>query len=200
MAHGVAGALVGLAALAARGDTTAAGLARAGLEGAWAHAGSRENRFGRVLFGPRGSLGTLELDRRWCVGDPGVLRALWLVARTAGDADSAERALKELSIDAAIDARGDDHLEGRLDLCCGASATAQVYLRMHRETGEAVFREANAVLLARCAKGFDQLRDSSFRFGRMGVLLALMAAERGEDPSWDAMLGMSLPRVVGAAP
>jgi hypothetical protein len=194
MAHGIGGALVGLASVSARGDAVAAGLARAGVQAAWTYARARPNRFGRVLFGPGGRDDTYECSAaRWCVGDPGVLRALWVAARAVGDADSAARALSALEEDAAADASGDDRLEGRLDLCCGAAALAQIYLRMQRETGEAVFREANAALLARCAAGYARVVNPSFQYGRMGIALAGRAAERDEDPWWDAMLGLSLP-------
>jgi hypothetical protein len=198
MVHGVAGALVGLAALAVAGSEAAADLTRAGIAGGWSLARSAPNRFGRVLFGLDGSSETTEWEApRWCVGDPGVLRALWVAARAVGDARSSERALNALLEDARNEARGaSDRLGGRLDLCCGAAAVAQVYLRMHRETGEGVFRDASSALLARCSDGFDALEDISFPYGRMGVVLALLAAERDEDPGWDAMLGMSLPRAM----
>jgi hypothetical protein len=194
MVHGVAGTLVGLAALAARGDAQAAELARAALAAAWSNARDGANRFGRVLFGDGGALGTLEFATpRWCVGDPGVLRAIWIAARVVGDDASAERAREALRVDAARDAHGPDALEGRLDLCCGAAAVAQVYLRMHRETGDAIFRDAHRALLARCASGIDGVVDRSFAYGRMGILLALLAAESDDDPTWDAILGMRLP-------
>jgi hypothetical protein len=196
MVHGIGGTLV---ALAASGGAAAADLVRAGIHAAWAHAKPEPNRFGRILFGPRGSLGTREWEgSRWCVGDPGVLRALWLASRSVGDVASAERALASLRSDAARDSAGEDRLEGRLDLCCGASAVAQVYMRMHRETGEAVFRAANRAMLARCAEGYDRLPDVSFAYGKMGVVLALLAAERDDDPSWDGVLGMSLPAAAAA--
>jgi hypothetical protein len=194
--HGVAGTLVGLAALASSGDEAARELARAGLTAAWAHAREGANRFGRVLFGEDGSLGVTEYHTpRWCVGDPGVLRALWLAARVVGDAASAERALLALRDEAARDARAPDRLAGRLDLCCGAAAVAQVHRRMHLETRDALFRDAAGALLARCAEGYARVEDVSFAYGRKGVLLALIAADDGDtDPGWDAILGMSLPR------
>jgi hypothetical protein len=198
MAHGIGGALVGLASLSARGDAVAAELARAGVKAAWRYARARPNRFGRVLFGPGGRDDTYECSAaRWCVGDPGVLRALWVAARAVGDADSAARVLSALEEVAAADASG-DRLEGRLDLCCGAAALAQIYLRMQRETGEAVFRDANAALLARCAAGYERVVDPSFQYGRRGIVLAGRAAERDEDPWWDAMLGLSLPGLEGS--
>ncbi len=194
MVHGVGGALVGLAALAAHGDEAARGLLRDGLVAAWAHARDGDNRFGRILFGPGGALGEMDLEEpRWCVGDAGVLRALWIAARVLGDAPRAERALAAMRADAARHA-AHDHLGGAINLCCGAGAVAQVYLRMHRETGEEGFLAANRALLARCATRFDGHPDLGFRYGKMGVLLALLAAERDDDPAWDAMLGMSVPR------
>jgi hypothetical protein len=195
MAHGLAGALVGLAALTARGDADARSLAGAGLAAAWSSARADGNRFGRIVFGEHGEDAEHEFgNSSWCAGDPGVLRALWLTARVVGDTHAAQRALTALRDEAARDARGEERLSGKVDLCCGAAAVAQLYLRMHGETGESIFREANTVLLARSAAGYERLEERSFQYGRMGVVLAQLAAERPEEPRWDAMLGMSLPR------
>jgi hypothetical protein len=197
MVHGAGGTLVALSALAAAGHREAADLARAGMNATWSAARGEENRFGRIDFGVDGSLGAMTMHTlKWCQGDPGVLRALWLTARTLGDEASARRALDALRADAERDARdGWRDRDARIDLCCGAAAVAQVHTRMHRETGEEAFGAASRALLAHCAERLDGYEVASFQYGKRGALLALLSAERPDvDPIWDAMLGMSLPR------
>jgi hypothetical protein len=195
MAHGIGGALVGLSALAKRGYAEAADLARAGLRALWEWEGARPNRFGRISFGPKGRAGTVELGGgTWCAGDPGALRACWIAAQAIGDTISAAGALSRLRETAQRDVEGAlTRATGRIDLCCGSSAVAQVYLRMHRETDEPLFRAAHERLLAECARDVARLTASSFQYGRAGVLLALLAAETSKTPVWDSILGISLP-------
>jgi hypothetical protein len=198
MVHGLGGALVGLAALAAQGDEEAIALLRGAIVAVWANAGEEGRRFSRILFGRGGALGKTEFaEPRWCVGDAGTLRALWIAARTLGEVVHAERARIELRAEAARDVEADRY-KGEINLCCGAGAVAQVYLRMYRETGDPVFGDANRTLLARCEAGFENHVDPSFAYGKMGVLLALVAAASGrdDDSRWDGMLGMSLPRAL----
>ncbi len=196
MVHGMGGTLVALAALARGGHGQAADLARAGLKALWARERPGPNRFGRMEFGPEGSEGTLELGEPWCVGDTGVFRACWLAANATGDATSAERALERLREQARRHADGATAgRPGRIDLCCGSSVIAQVYWRMYRETGETVFQAANERLLDECALQVRHLTVSSFRFGRAGVLLALLSPRMSEEPIWDSILGVSLPAV-----
>jgi hypothetical protein len=193
--HGIAGALVGLAALAQCGHTDAARLARAGLQALWSCERAAPNHFGRIHFGRDGSAGTYELDGRWCVGDVGVLRACWIAAKVVADEVSAARARAHLMTIAQEHAGGATAGEpGRLDLCCGASVIAQVYLRMYWETGESIFRLAHQRLLERCFRDIAGMSAKSFRFGSAGVLLALLAPRVNADPIWDSILGISLPR------
>ena len=194
--HGIAGALVALAALAEQGHREAGDLARLGLSAAWSHHRPGANGFGRIEFGHLGADGIREYtDRRWCVGDHGVLRALWITATTMNDLASAERALHLLRETAASDSVGEwPGAPGRVDLCCGLAVIAQVYTRMHKETGEEVFLLAQRRLFAECAKRVMHLEDPSFAYGRAGVILAMLAAEAHEEPLWDGMLGLSLPR------
>jgi len=201
MVHGISGALVALSALAAQGQSGAAALAQAGLRAAWTFERPGPNRFGRVEFGPHGADGTREFDdRRWCVADPGILRALWVTATTLGDTEFAERALGYLREDAAHDAAGALPGEGgRIDLCCGCGIVAQVYRRMYLETGDTVFLAAKDRLLGVCADRVTQLASHGFTYGRAGVLLALLAGDDTQDDSvWDAMLGVSLPKKLAA--
>ncbi len=192
--HGVSGVLVALAALAKQGRSDAAELARAGLHAAWSWERPGPNRFGRIEFGPHGAQGAVELPGAWCVGDAGVLRACWLAASATGDAISAEGALARLREDAARSVSGETPgVHGRFDLCCGSGAIAQVYLRMYLDTGLDEFRAANERILSTCAREAASIANLSFGYGRLGVILALLAASTDEEPVWDAVLGMSLP-------
>ncbi len=194
MVHGMGGTLVALAALARRGYPEASDLARAGLRAVWAWERPGPNRFGRIGFGADGSAGTHELGEPWCVGDTGVLRACWLAASVIGDAISAARALERLRECARGHAEGAKAgLPGRIDLCCGSAVIAQVYLRMYRETGETVFQAANERLLDECDTHLSQMSLHNFRFGRAGVLLALLSPGMTGEPIWDSILGLSLP-------
>lgn len=194
--HGVAGALVGLAALAQAGQPDAAELAREGLRALWAWERSKPNGFGWIAFGPDGANGTIEFDEGiWCVGDPGVFRACWLTANAIGDGRSAERAVERLREGARRHIDGAPcGLHGRIDLCCGSSAVAQVYHRMFMDTHEPIFQDAQRRLLVECARQVAQIDRASFRFGRAGVLLALLSAPTDETSMWDTILGFGLPR------
>ena len=67
---------------------------------------------------------------------------------------------------------------------------------MYQATGEQLFLVASERLLNRCAQKVEGRGNWSFAYGQKGVLLALLAAHEDEDPVWDAMLGISLPRSV----
>jgi hypothetical protein len=200
MVHGVAGTLVGLAALARCGHDRAAELARAGLRALSALEQSGDNRFGHVIFGHGGAGGTLELDGRWCVGDVGVDRAAWLVANAVGEAAAAARALDRLRAHAeAHAATGIAGDPTRYDLCCGRSVVAQVHLLMHRETREPIFRRASDRLATVCAEKMASVRPPNVIYGRAGILLALLARDR-DDMRWDTLLGLTLPTSVPVPP
>jgi ribosomal protein L16 Arg81 hydroxylase len=199
--HGIAGTLVALAALAERGHSQAADLARAGLRALWKWERPGTNRFGRIYFGPHGSMGTHDLAGRWCTGDPGVLRACWIAANVVGDKASAQRALEHLRADAQRHADGETAGQpGRFDLCCGSSIIAQVYLRMYRETGQSLFRVANERLLQECAEQVTRMSQNNVRYGSAGVLLALISPQLSEEPIWDSILGISIPRPLPELP
>jgi hypothetical protein len=199
MVHGNAGTLVALSALLRAGCAGAEPLLRAGLRGAWAHEGPKENRFGWVHFGARGAAGREDLGAaRWCVGDIGVARGLWLAARALQDEGAARRALAILVELAETDAAREVSPADRLDLCCGCASVAQVHLEMHRDTGEPIFARANRRLARACGAGAARMAHSSFRYGSMGAVLASLSSMEPEHAGWDAILGISLPPVVPA--
>jgi hypothetical protein len=201
MIHGMGGTLAALTALAVQGCDDAELLARAALTALWNRMAEGTNHFGRILFGDPGATTSFEfLHHRWCVGDVGVLRACYVAASALGDSDSARRAHELLRAGAEPRLTGRLPGEpGRLDLCCGAASFAQVYWRMHRETGDPVFGAVHARIVNAILRLLDRLRPSSFLFGRMGMLLAVLSPVTEVDPVWDGILGISLPRAARAA-
>jgi hypothetical protein len=195
MVHGLAGTLVALATLAAAGHERAADLARAGLVALFAREQRGDNRFGRIDFGPPDARGVHEFtDSRWCIGDVGVFHAAHRAARIVHDDATAERALAWLRESAAAHAAGAAAgASGRYDLCCGAAVIAQIYWRLHRDTGEPLFSAANRRLLDACATEVAAMTQTSFAYGRAGTLLALLSPLVDEAPSWDGVLGLASP-------
>jgi hypothetical protein len=193
--HGIAGGLVALAALAREGHDLAAELARAALNAVWNWQVPGENGFGWITFGLDRAAPARDLKPgRWCVGDAGVLRAIWLAANEVGDTASATRARDQLGGLASRAADGDlPGEEGRLDLCCGVAALAQVYWRMSRETGLSVFGEAADALFAHLLRKLPLLDSTGLAYGRAGVCLTLLSPFASADPGWDGILGMRLP-------
>jgi hypothetical protein len=199
--HGVAGALVGLAALARCGHGVAADLVRAALTALWARQARQPTGFGRIELGVDGAGGAIDCGREpFCVGDPGILRAAWLSARAVGDEESAQRALVGLRAVADHELTRPITEATRLDLCCGIAASAEVHLRMHAETGEPAFLAASRRLQQACAARVGALPFYDFRFGRAGVLLALLSGSGLVDPRWDALIGISFPAKSETAP
>lgn len=210
MAHGVAGAIALLAALANAGvdedraRSLASGAAR------WLLAQELAGTAGATLpdwFGPDGD------DRQparsaWCYGDPGAAVALLAAARATGDAAWERRALamaRAASVRAPADA-------GVLDagLCHGAAGLGHIYNRLYQATGDAALGEAARTWLLRaldlrraegvagfpaCLRNPDGSRrwvdDPGLVTGATGVGLALLAAISDREPTWDRMLLLS---------
>ena len=71
---------------------------------------------------------------------------------------------------------------------------------MHAETGEPAFLAASRRLQQACAARVGALPFYDFRFGRAGVLLALLSGSGLVDPRWDALIGISFPAKSETAP
>jgi hypothetical protein len=173
---------------------------RAGLRGVWARERPGPHRFCHIDWGYNGEDGSRAFtDRRFCLGDPGVLRGLWVAASSIGEPYYAERALEHLRSEATKDLGGAlPGAKNRFDICCGVSIIALVYLRMHWETGEKLFLDASARLFSVCAANVAKDKLDTFSYGRPGTLLALLAADSDEDPIWDGILGDSIPKLTRA--
>jgi hypothetical protein len=195
VAHGHAGVLVGLSALAKVGDDIAAQLLAPALEWVWRTQGAAPNRYGRALFGWDAEHGTFELyENSWCTGDTGVARAAWLAAGVLGHRGHIERALRlARQLADELLAGRPFGLADRPNLCCGAAAVGHIFHRFYAELREPKFREVALAALGPLVAALPSFTDASFQFGELGVLGALIAAS-GDHPShWDTVLGVTLP-------
>jgi hypothetical protein len=71
---------------------------------------------------------------------------------------------------------------------------------MHEATGDEIFRDANRKLLESCEAAVAGIEPPNFRYGRLGVIMALLAARGDGAGRWDGILGMSLPRASTPGP
>jgi lantibiotic modifying enzyme len=150
----------------------------------------------------------------WCYGDPGIAAVLLSAARSFGRPDWEEEALAI----ARLAARRPLEKVGAADagLCHGTAGLAHLYLRLHRETGDAELKEAarfwleRTLALRRPGEGIGGYLalvpavpgtkpqnnwepEPGFLTGAAGVGLALLAAVSDVEPAWDRVMLMSLP-------
>jgi lantibiotic biosynthesis protein len=148
----------------------------------------------------------------WCYGDPGVVSALFVAARSANNSDW-EREAIEIALRAA-DKPADRCGVKDAGICHGAAGLAHIYNRFYQATGDERFKEAallwfeQTLDMRRPGEGIggfltwtsDSL-ESGFRWeavsgllnGAAGIGLALLAAITPVEPQWDRMLLLSLP-------
>lgn len=199
MAHGAAGVIALLARIAREGaEERVRGEARALLEEAI------EGVLPAALDdGERGG------EVAWCAGNLGLSAALFAAGRGAGRPDW-EDAARGLARTAARRRLGADET---LDpgLCHGTAGLCHLFHRLHRATGEDLFREAAVECLERTLDrrspgsgvggflkrgklpegGFGWLADPGFLGGSAGIGLALLAAATPVEPAWDRLLLLS---------
>jgi len=198
MAHGHAGILAGLTAMANAGHAHARDLLEPSLN--WlrdmAALGDDDNRFAWAFFGDFESGQRKRLNvNTWCTGDPGVLIAsFWaqhvLEKRMSGwVADLADRVARE------IGAGRRAGMADRIDLCCGMSSVGNICLRLFEQTAEAIFHQAALRCFADAEGARSTLQSNGLQYGRAGVSLALRSLESGASRKWDRFFGMSLPDV-----
>jgi hypothetical protein len=152
-----------------------------------------------------------EPNRRvaWCYGPLGASAVVLAAANTIGDQESAHWAttLALACADVLPQASGNRDA----GLCHGAAGNAQIFLRLHRNSGDTRFRDAARIWLEevlayrRPGEGVGGYRmlgdvggnrqgwvdDASFLSGSGGVGLALLAATTEVEPKWDRLLLLS---------
>jgi hypothetical protein len=211
LAHGQAGVLGVLGAICARGVAVdrAAPLLERGL--AWTFAQ-------RLPDNPTSFFPTWILPEKtpepardaWCYGDPGMAVALLIAARGAKSAAWEEAALAVARKAAARDMATTKCFDA--GLCHGSFGNAQIFHRLYRMTGEAVFADRARAFLEHGlghrketggVGGFfawdfveneaKWMVDPGFLTGAAGIALVLTAAlaARDDDPSWDRALLLS---------
>lgn len=221
LAHGVPAVLVVLARAAAAGWTRAGDL----LEGAVAWLLAQRNPHGSAscyaTVVPAGGQPRNAGPSRvaWCYGDLGVAVALLVVAREAGRPDWELHALHIARAAAAIPPGGGGVRDG--GLCHGAAGNAHLFTRLHRATGEPVFREAALAYLeqllalrreGRGIGGFEAWMPGpeegtdpwhavpGLLEGAAGIGLALVSALHPVAPDWDRFLLTDIPPALPAVP
>jgi hypothetical protein len=150
----------------------------------------------------------------WCYGDAGASASLLWAARAVGNREW-EGAALEVARSAALRAAGD---AGVIDagLCHGAAGLAHIFNRLWQATGDSLFAEAargwiGRALAMRGAEGVAGFRfwdstadesrpgawvaDVAFLTGATGLALALAAATRPFEPTWDRLLLVSVPPI-----
>ncbi|HJX27937.1 MAG TPA: lanthionine synthetase C family protein [Thermoanaerobaculia bacterium] len=148
----------------------------------------------------------------WCYGDPGMAATLLVAARGAG-VPAWERAAVEVARLAAERPENQARIQDA-GLCHGATGLAQIFNRMHQETGDEQLAGAARAWYERTLRdrtpglGFGGFRawssgltgnpdwrdDPGFLEGAAGVGLALLAAVSPVEPEWDRILLVSLRR------
>jgi hypothetical protein len=145
------------------------------------------------------------LDPGWAYADAGIAAALAHAARALGDADLLEEALAV----AAREAAHMDELPARHPgIGFGPAGYAQIFARLHQQTGRPVLRRAARREILRLlemrapgvgAGGFSPVdaagrprgADLTFLGGASGIGLVLLGAATGVDPLWDSLLLLS---------
>lgn len=215
LAHGQAGVLGILAAIASRGvaKAKAESLLEKGM--AWLVAN-------RLPENPLSAFPTWILPEKkpepsrdaWCYGDPGIAVALLSGAQALG-----HKKWEEVGLDVARHAANRDPKETRCvdaGLCHGSFGDSQIFLRLHRMTGDKLFAQRARFYIERGikqrfsqkGKGFAGFfaydvgpdmkprwqADPTFLTGGAGIALSLAAAlsPEDEDPGWDRAMLMSV--------
>ncbi|WP_309896450.1 lanthionine synthetase LanC family protein [Archangium sp.] len=140
----------------------------------------------------------------WCVGNPGITAVSWWAAHLWAEPTWEARALHWASQVAreALERPSTRHS----NLCCGASGTALLFLRLFHATRLPVFEEAavrwvrHTLALRRPGEGvggflFEQEPTRHMpvlHYGAAGTALALLAAASDLAPDWDAAFLFSL--------
>ena len=141
----------------------------------------------------------------WCVGNPGITAVLWWAAHVWGEPTWEARAL-EWARQVAHEALERPSTRSS-NLCCGASGTALLFLRLFHATRLPVFEEAavrwvrHTLALRRPGEGvggflFEQDPTRTMpvlHYGAAGTALALLAAATDLAADWDAAFLFSLP-------
>jgi lantibiotic biosynthesis protein len=145
------------------------------------------------------------LDAGWAYADAGIAAALAHAARVLGDADLLEEAL---SVAAREAARMDELPARHPGIGFGPAGYAQIFARLHQQTGRPVFRRAARQESLRLLEmrapgmgvgGFSPLdpagrppgENLSFLGGASGIGLVLLGAATGVNPLWDRLLLLS---------
>ncbi len=199
VAHGVPGAIAVLAAIAAHEEVAGRAVARELAVRAldWL-------QHQQVDDDPRGRYPTwiapghrAKTRTAWCYGDPGVAASCWRAA-----ADLGRDPLPWQTLAAAAASRSIEHT-GIVDpnLCHGAAGLAHLCNRFYQATREPQFRDAarrwfeHAIAMRPSAHEMS----SDFLDGTAGVVLALLAALRAEEPGWDRLLLCDVPVIAAVA-
>ena len=212
LSHGVPAVIVVLAQACAAG--IAVDKARPLLDGAVRWLLSKENRRRNgggtfpsvVLRGSDEDTGPTRVS--WCYGDLGISLALLWAARSVGEPEWEEHALR-LARQTAMRPNADD---GIMDagLCHGAAGNAHLFNRLYQATREPLFLDAARQWFARTLafrqeknrgvggfqawhvdRGWDDT--PGLLEGSVGIGLALLAATGTVTPDWDRMLLVSVP-------
>lgn len=209
LAHGVPGAIAFLAANADR-NATARELAEGALRwvGAQAQPATPRGCYPAwVVPGERQPVAR----SAWCYGDPGIAAACWRASIDLGRDPAPWRELARAS------AQRSAELTSILDpnLCHGATGMAHLCNRYYQASRDPVFADAarrwieSALAMRRPGEGIagflqrrakaDRRDDielvtaADFLEGTAGVVLALLAALRDDEPGWDRLLMIDLP-------
>lgn len=210
LAHGVPGAIAFLAANAAR-SPTARELAEGGLRWLSAQAQAGDPR-GSYAAWTRVAAASSPARTAWCYGDPGVAAACWRAAVDLGRDPEPWRELARAS------AQRPQELTSIFDpnLCHGATGLAHLCNRYYQASREPVFGDAarrwfeRALVMRRPGEGIagfvqrrarpdrteieiEYITAPDFLDGTAGVVLALLAALRDDEPGWDRLLMIDLP-------
>ncbi|MBK7861301.1 MAG: hypothetical protein IPJ65_22355 [Archangiaceae bacterium] len=200
LAHGQAGVLVGLAALARGGVARARALLAPALDWLWQVERPGPSRFGWAMFGGGTDAPVQALyDLSWCTGDAGVARAAWLAAEVLAEPKQQARALAlARAVAGEVLAGKSPGLAHRPDLCCGAAGVGHIFNLFFADTFEPPFAEAARRALGPLLERLPPLEAGSFQFGRLGVLAALIAATTDAAFAWELALGVRLLPAPGA--
>jgi hypothetical protein len=211
LAHGIPGPLA-LMALAYQTEITVPGLAEAiGCIANWLITNRADDGWGInwptavPVNGSERPCTTCEPSRSaWCYGSPGVARALWLAGQALGDTD-----LHRLAIEAMEAVFRRPIPERRIDsptFCHGIAGLLQITLRFAIDTGLPVFFRAAQTLTDQLLRMYDPDRLLGFPSvepggnrvdqaglldGAPGVVMTLLAAGTGVNPSWDRLFMLS---------
>jgi len=148
---------------------------------------------------------TQGFDPGWAYADSGIAAALAHAARALGDADLLQEALAVAEREAA---RMDELPVRHPGIGFGPAGYAQIFARLHRQTGRPVFRRAAGREILRLLEmrapgmgvgGFFSVdlagrprgQDLSLLGGASGIGLVLLGAATGVDPLWDRFFLLS---------